>query len=270
MEIIMSQHVLNDFNQSSSTASSSVQSAPSTVPLIPSLADFNILASTLQDIAQVLLKYEMPEPNANAVANTNAVAEKYSQSAQSEKIERVEPPEALEPLGTSESNQRNQSEPPKLLEVLEPPEALEVLEQPAESYSKEQVITFCYDTEGKKTPALHKIHIETMDQYERGEFHEEIRCFHLSESSVRKERAFLKKHNCVHLVEFLEQTHDELSMIVNLLGFIDRDIDLPVKVLQRASYNMSLLLENLEELHMYMEYSQLVHKELVHTAVIST
>jgi len=240
----MSQHVLNNFAQSSSTAPST---APPTVPLMPSPADFNILATMLQDIAQVLLKYGMPEPTANADANADA--EKSSQKKS------LEQPEYMGQLEESSSR-----------EHLEQDDQLERLGESEEPSAKEQVVTFCYNTEGteeKRNPAFRKIHTDIIEQHRRGEFHEEIRCFHVSASNVRKEYELLNKHNCVHLAEFLHQTHEELSMMVNLLSNIDRDIDLPASVLQRAGYNMLISLENISELHTHMENSQLVHTAII-------
>jgi predicted metalloendopeptidase len=237
----MSQHVLNDSSQSPSGA----LSAPPT-RLIPSSTDFNILATMLQDIAQVLLKYGVPEPNADAKADTeeNATTKIYA--------------EVKADAGTYADAEKSSHK-----------ESLEKLEQDEPS-AKEQVITFSYDTEGKTMPAYHKIHIDALDQYQQGEFHDEIRCFHLSESNVREERALLKKHDCIHLTEFLYQIHDELSMFVNLLSYVDNDIVLPAKVLQQAFYRMELVLENLEELRKHMEKYEQVHKELVHTELINT
>ena len=77
-------HVLNDSSQSPSGA----LSAPPT-RLIPSSTDFNILATMLQDIAQTLLKYGLPEPNAEVYAN--AEVKKSSQQEALEQMEQSEP-----------------------------------------------------------------------------------------------------------------------------------------------------------------------------------
>ena len=226
----MSQHVSNDSSQSPSTVPSSTFSASSSTPLAPSSTDLNILASMSQDIAQVFIKYGISAFYTGSKAKAKAKDKKSSEK------------EHIEHLGQSE--------------------------QLDESSEKEQSVTFSYNTEEKRTPEYHKIHIDTLEQYGQGEFHEEIRCFRLSKSNVLEEYELLEKHGCVHLAEFLYQTHDELSMMLNLLCSVDNDIILPAKVLQQAFYKMELLLENLEELHRYMENYEQVYKELINAAVI--
>ena len=264
MEIIMSQHVLNDSSQSSSSTSLGAPSASfatsSTTPLVPSPADFNALASILQDIAQVLLKYGIPElhVNADTGADTNSDADANSDAdvkatvTDAEKPSQKEAPPQSKQLGDLGSLEKSSSK--------EQPEHIGKLEQPN---SKEQVITFCYNTEEKRTPAFLKMYGDIIEQHRRGEFNEEIRCFHLSASNVRKEYELLNKHNCVNLSEFLDQTYNELSMVINLLSYVDRNIDLPANELQQACYNMLNSLENLRELHTHMENSQLVHATII-------
>ena len=244
-------HVLNDFNQSPSSAlpdAFASPSAPPSTPLAPSPTDLNILVSMSQDIAQVLLKYGISEPYTES--KTKAKTKDKAKDKKSSKKEHAEHLEQGDELG----------------EQLEQPEQGES----GEPSEKEQSITFSYNTEGKRTPTFFKMYGDTLEQYRQGEFHDEIRCFHLSESKVREERELLEKHNCVHLAEFLYQTHDELSMFVNLLCSVDNGIILPAKVLQQAFYKMELLLEKLEELHTHMENYEQVHTESVHTELINT
>ena len=269
----MSQHVLNDSSQSSSNVlpnapsnapsdapSASLTAPPSassSTPLVPSPADFNILASMFQDMAQVFLKYGISESCASVEGEIKAIAN--AEPVANANAEKSSQQEMLEQMGQSK----------QLGEQLEQSEQAEP-EQPSE---KEQSITFSYNTEGKRTPTFFKMYGDTLEQYRQGEFHDEIRCFHLSESKVREERALLRKHGCTNLTEFLCRTYDELSMFVNLLCNVDKGIDLPEKTLQQTYYNMELLLEDIEELYTHMEnyeqvHTELIHKELVHTAVI--
>ena len=195
----MSQHVSNDSSQSSSNAPSGAFASSST-PLAPSPADFNILATMLQDIAQTLLKYGMHKPNSSAEPCTSAKAVANAKKSSQQ--------EMLEQMGQGEQlGQTEQAEQPK---------------QPSE---KEQSITFSYNTEEKRTPAFLKMYGDIIEQYRQGEFHEEIRCFHLSASKVHEEYTLLRKHGCTNLTEVLCRTYDELSMFVNLLCNVDKGIE---------------------------------------------
>jgi len=200
-------------------------------PNLSNFTDLSAIATMFQDIAHILLRY-----------GEKSEAEKFSQAEQKEPSEQIGQAEQIEQTG--HINQKEQGEQVK---------------QTKQANLREQSIKFCYDTNGERTSVFCKEYRTILDSYERGEFHDEIRCFLVSASSVRKEYELLNKYDCCYLAEVLNITHKELSIIVKLIGYLDKDVNLSATELYAVSNNLSCSLEKLQVLHRQLEDFKLLH-----------
>jgi len=253
--------------------SHSLSQSQSTAPPTQNLTDFTALAAMFQDIAHLLLRYgersEIEKSEAERSSQKGQV-EQLKQPEQTEQTKHINQAKQTEQAGQIEQaeciNKKEQDEQSKQVGQTGQAKLREQskqTEQTSQAKLREQSINFSYDINGERTPAFSKIYADIIGGYERGEFHDEIRCFHICASSVSKEYQLLDKYNCINLNEFLHKTYAELSIIINLLSYLDKNMDLPVTELHQVCRNLFNSLDKLQELHRHLKNLQLVHKAII-------
>lgn len=99
--------------------------------------------------------------------------------------------------------------------------------------------------------------------YERGEFHEEIRCFRLPRSIVRREYELLQQYQLEKFFHLVNRVYEDLSATLLLMRHLDAGTDF-------SSYELYLISQNLSRPVALLDtiYSQLADYELIQKTAV--
>lgn len=101
------------------------------------------------------------------------------------------------------------------------------------------------------------------EDYRRGEFHEEIRCFRLPHFTVRREYELLQQHKQPTFYHLVNRVYDDLFTTILLMSHLDDSTEISGFELHLISDNLSRPLEVLSSICSQLADFELVQKTTV-------